>query len=726
MSLVLESGTIVADRFRIESILGRGGFANTYLAQDLAMDRKVVVKELCPPGSVRKGDTLLIPEGEHIPHQFLREAKTLARLRLDGVVQIFDAFRWGGTVYSIMEHVAHAKDLAQEIQALGPMEPERVRRMLIALCDSLQEVHQRGFLHRDIKPSNVLLLPNDRPVLIDFGSAREWHADKTVQHTVMFTPGYTPIEQLGTAGRRGPESDLYSLGATAYEMLTGVRPASSADRVSGVELVPIRRVRPEVPEELSAAIEHALALHSWQRPGTAAELRAELTTSGHSNKPISSTLEEMDQKTLALQKLKYGKKECPACSGVLDTPNPLKVGACPVCRHGKLTKRDIDERRCPICRTGVLKELKNSTPIKICPFCKSGRLHTQGLLKKSASCPICTAMFSRDKNELTVTNLGSSRSDLAETGTAGDSDEFWLPLSGRSARVVYCETCSAEWDELAGGDLRLFSWRDDPFGIARRFKSLSRGEWARVAIRLQPDAGNVVCARCNADYFAEGGSLTLLDAEHDAFGFAAEYQGRRIPEAALRFIGVDKSSGMPGPVCSDCKTEFDAEGDYLRLRATGNRALRPHIDQAKPFEDWHRLAKGLPAIDEEAEWSAQFDGILRSSLLSGAIPWVDRKKPDLLWRSDAELIDEHARGRLSVYRDLVEFRAKKCNWSAPLDVIRSISMDGEEVVIRAVGESEALRFRIDPQDVAADLASGRREVTLTAADLIECLTLLRA
>ncbi|MDQ2986219.1 MAG: protein kinase, partial [Armatimonadota bacterium] len=663
---------------------------------------------------------LRLPEGEHLPHQFLKEAKTLARLRLPGVVQIFDAIRWNGTVYSIMEYLANARDLDEVLQAERVMEPSRVRAMLLTLCEVLEQVHKQGFLHRDIKPSNILLLPDDRPVLIDFGSAREWHADKTVQHTVMFTPGYAPIEQLGTIGRRGPESDLYSLAATAYEALTGNRPASAADRVGGLELVPIRRLRPDVPEGFAHAIEHALAIESHRRPGTAAEWARELDSGDESDlAPGSDTIDAYDAKLVALQRLKFGKKECPSCQGVLDTPTPLKPNVCPVCRRGRLVNRDIDERRCPVCRSGFLKELKNSNPIKLCPLCKSGRLRKRGILGKTLSCQTCSALFARSGNELTLEDGGSSRSDLAEVGSTGDSDAYWLPLSGRSGRVVRCEGCASEWDELANGDLRLFSWRDDPFGVARRYKCLSRGEWARVALRLSPDAGNVVCSGCSADYFAESGTLTLLDADHDAFGFAAAYQARRLETEAVRFIGVDKASGKAGPVCGDCRTEFDVEGDYLRLRATGNRALRSHIGEARPLEDWHRLARGLPAIDEEDAWMSAFEALLQRSMLGGGIQWANKKRPEILWQSQSERLG--TRGTLILTATGIDFQAKRNGWKAPLDVVRSVEVEGDVVTLRVVGEAEPLAFRIMPETVAVDLASGRREVELDAECFAEAL-----
>ena len=433
----------------------------------------------------------------------------------------------------------------------------------------------------------------------------------------------------------------------------------------------------------------------------------------------------MDRQLVELQKLKFDKRECPCCGELLETPTPLKPMACPVCRAGKIMPRKADERWCPICRSGALKTLKNESPIKLCPICTKGRLKVGGLLRNRLACESCGAVLGKKGMQLTLIEEGKiNRPEIPEEAS-GDSDSYWLPLSGRAKKVVHCETCRAHWDEDADGSMSLFRWDDDPFGVARKYQSLTKAEWALVGLRLKPDAGNATCSRCDADFFLEENVLVPLTVHHDPYGFMGEYRGCRLDIDAVRFLGVYKASGKLGPVCGECRTEFDEEGDYLRLRATSNERLASHLEEARPLEDWHRIARGLPAIDEETEWRARFNEVLRMALLTGEVPWADRKKPEVLWRSDAELIDQRARGRMLLYADCIEFQNRKHGVTAPLDVIRSISLSEGAALLDVVGHAEPLAFAIINETVSIDLSSGKRNVVLEASDFVDALDLAK-
>lgn len=436
---------------------------------------------------------------------------------------------------------------------------------------------------------------------------------------------------------------------------------------------------------------------------------------------MSSALERFDRQLVELRKLKFDKRECPACRGLLETATPLRLMTCPVCRAGKLARRRVDEKWCPVCRSGALKTLRNSSSIRICPICGMGRLRASGLLRRRLECSECHASFAKRANVLTLLGSGRNSRKGVEEGSAGDSDAYWLPLSGRSRIVVHCETCKAHWDEHEDGSMSLFRWEEDPFGVARKHRALTKAEWAKVGVRLRPDSGNMTCSKCDADFLADGEEIVPLHADHDPYGFIADYKGCRLTPDSLRFLGVYKTSGNPGPVCGDCRTEFDAEGDYLRLRATVNPALAAYVDQARPFEDWHRLARGLPAIDEEAAWRDAYEGALRRALVTGEVRWADKKKADLLWRSDAELIEPQARGRMLLYRESIEFQSKRNGWAAPRDVVRGVTAQDDVVTLDVVGRPEPLDFRIRPETVSIELASGKREVLLDAEDFAEAI-----
>jgi len=324
---------------------------------------------------------------------------------------------------------------------------------------------------------------------------------------------------------------------------------------------------------------------------------------------------------------------------------------------------------------------------------------------------------------LTLETAGSGRKQIAE-GTEGDSEAFWLPLSGRSAELVGCDTCAAFWDVGDDGGLTLFRWADDPFNVAKKYATLTKQQWASVGLRLSPDAGNLACSKCDAEFRLVSGQVTPLHAARDPYEFVADYKGQQLSIESIRYLGVYKTSGKPGPVCSECRTEFDSEGDYLRLRGTSHDWLVAHVGEARPMEDWHRLARGLPAIDEEAEWQRQFDLELRHALLSGEIAWADRKRPEVLWRSEVDLIEPRARGRITLSANRLEFESRKHRLSAPVDAVRSCTAEDDLVTIRVVGEPEPLAFRFESETVAVELESGRRDLVLEAIDFAQALRAL--
>jgi hypothetical protein len=563
--LELAPGALVAERYIVQRVLGRGGFAITYLAHDKVADRLVALKELAPQGSTRLNGHLELPDAANasrhrLVHQFLREAKLLARLRLPGVVQIYDAFQFGGTVYSVMEYLADAVSLDRVLAANGALPYPRALRIIVQVAESLEDIHRAGYLHRDIKPSNILLLPGDEAVLIDFGAAREWQADSTVEHTALYTPGYAPIEQLGERGRRGPQTDVYALAATAFEMLTGALPTSAVDRVNGIPLRSISDFVGEVPASAAAAIVSGLALRASDRPPSAAAFARMLEAPGEADQEELSEVEAMDDALCRLGALRVPKNSCP-CGGLLETPKPLKSNACPVCRNGTLRCRTLEENRCPVCRSGVIVRERNYDPMRYCPLCKYGILaRAKGFSRKQLRCGGCEARFEIPRAGF-LRFLGAPKKQLlVDEGFAAPEIEFWLPMSERSDSTARCETCGAQWDIKHSGGMRLAKVAEDPYGVAKQHRNLTAAEWARVAARLPVDAGNLFCEACGADYYEDEDSITLVDAPTDAFGFAAEYLGRRLDPERLPWMGVGKTSGAVGPVCTSCGTEYDADG----------------------------------------------------------------------------------------------------------------------------------------------------------------------
>jgi serine/threonine-protein kinase len=274
VSAELPPGAVLpGDRYRIRRVIGRGGTAITYEADDLRLGRLVAVKELFSAGAVRAGGVLQPPAHEadafaDARERFLREATVLARFNHPGIVRVFEVFEANGTAYLAME-LLQGRTLHEYLTGRGRPFTESEARDLAARCiDALAVVHAAGVLHRDLNPANVILTDDGRVVLIDFGLARDFVADQTTPITRMVTPGYAPPEQYTGSGRLGPPTDVYGLAATLYRAVAGRAPANAPDRQAGAGLPAPHRLAPTCSRPFSDAILDGLELQFSHRPQT--------------------------------------------------------------------------------------------------------------------------------------------------------------------------------------------------------------------------------------------------------------------------------------------------------------------------------------------------------------------------------------------------------------------------------------------------------------------------
>ena len=254
----LTAGHVLQSRYRVVSSLGRGGMGAVYRAWDMRLNMPVALKEMIPqPG--------LAPAAlAELRHQFEQEASILARLNHPHLVRVIDFFDEGGNSYLVMDYV-EGDSLACRMEKEGPLPEARVLAWAGQLLDALDYCHQQGVLHRDIKPQNVIIRPDERAVLVDFGLVKLWDPSDPRTKTAMRgmgTPEYAPPEQYETAaGHTTPASDIYSLGATLYHALTGKAPPTATLRMADpTQYVPLREMAPHVSEETEAAIEKAMDL----------------------------------------------------------------------------------------------------------------------------------------------------------------------------------------------------------------------------------------------------------------------------------------------------------------------------------------------------------------------------------------------------------------------------------------------------------------------------------
>ena len=275
----LPPGTLLNDQFVVGRVLGKpGGFGITYLAFDRHLEATVALKEYLPRDlALRAGDGLtVIPqgteEGELFRYglgQFLTEARTLAKLDHPNIVRVRQFFEARGSAYLVMDYY---RGLSLAEYLLGQPDRRLPEAKALALMqpvlDGLRSVHAEGFLHRDIKPQNIYLARlkggGVRPILLDFGAARQAMADRSRSISVVISPGYAPFEQYHRRGQQGPASDIYSAAAVLYRMVTGETPPEATERMAGVTFKHAAAFGVSLP--VSVAITNAMAMDPGTRP----------------------------------------------------------------------------------------------------------------------------------------------------------------------------------------------------------------------------------------------------------------------------------------------------------------------------------------------------------------------------------------------------------------------------------------------------------------------------
>jgi len=226
------------EHFRVESVLGKGGFGITYAAMDLQLGKRVAVKELLPDSIATRVDgSTVVPQSQALDEnwmwardRFLEEARLLAGFSHPSIVGVHRLIEANGTVYMVMDYV-DGESCEARLRRIGQVKDEpTLVSMVIPILEGLNEVHYAGVLHRDIKPENILINRHEQPVLIDFGSARS-AVGATMTMTSIVTHGYSPIEQYQTKGKMGPWTDIYAMGAVMCRAMTGEKPPVAADRL---------------------------------------------------------------------------------------------------------------------------------------------------------------------------------------------------------------------------------------------------------------------------------------------------------------------------------------------------------------------------------------------------------------------------------------------------------------------------------------------------------------
>ena len=276
-----EGALLQGGRYRIDRVLGQGGFGITYLGEHVMLGSKLAVKEFfmkdfCNRDTETSGVSVG-SEGsreivERFRMKFIKEARSIYRLRHKHIIHVIDVFEENGTAYYVMEHVGGGS-LADKV-ASGALPEADAVRYIRQVASALEYVHSMNVMHLDVKPANILLNEKDNAVLIDFGLAKQYDNEghQTSSTPVGISHGYAPLEQYrrGGVSTFSPATDIYSLGATLYKLVTGLTPPEASD-VNDDGL-------PQMPETISAsvraAIEKAMQPRRKDRPQSISEFIA--------------------------------------------------------------------------------------------------------------------------------------------------------------------------------------------------------------------------------------------------------------------------------------------------------------------------------------------------------------------------------------------------------------------------------------------------------------------
>ncbi len=262
------TGAILKEKFEIREPLGAGGMGMVYKGWDRTLMRDVAIKKM----------HAAITLNEALRERFVREARVVANLTHPYIVAIHDIVIVDKEVYLIFEYV-DGETLSEAVDRKGPFAPAECVRMLSRVCEALSYAHEKGIIHRDLKSPNIMLNAKGYPKVMDFGLARtlDTQTSAGADGRAIGTPAYMAPEQH--AGEASPQSDLYSLGVTAYELLAGRLPFPGPDYLSQKERHAFAPLPPAVPENLRRLITQCLACDPRSRPSGTSEILAQLLRS---------------------------------------------------------------------------------------------------------------------------------------------------------------------------------------------------------------------------------------------------------------------------------------------------------------------------------------------------------------------------------------------------------------------------------------------------------------
>lgn len=313
---ILLPGTTLQGKFIVGELLGTGGFANTYIGWNQMLACRVAIKEFFPRSmSVRGGDRKTVSVSgetarEHYKlslRSFLEEARRLAELNdVFGIPDIYSYFEENGTGYIVMEYLEGITVKKLMKDSGGRLSYEWSRQIILSVLMILKDIHRRGILHRDIAPDNIMITSDGVVELIDFGVAKR-QMGHMADSVLMLKAGYSPLEQYTRNAAQGVYTDLYSVAASFYHMITGSKPPAAMERFNLESLKPLSSFGIQIPKQAEMAIMMCLYLNPEYRLASAEEFIMALD--GENFKPVRERKQQNE--TDGVAKEKNGNREFP-------------------------------------------------------------------------------------------------------------------------------------------------------------------------------------------------------------------------------------------------------------------------------------------------------------------------------------------------------------------------------------------------------------------------------
>lgn len=281
----LPCGTVLGERYLVGRVLGQGGFGITYMGYDQLLDVPVAIKEYYPNGFVTRDasySTMVTECGmvgsdvvEANRKRFLREAQSLAKLsNLPEVVHVQNFFSANGTAYIVMEYI-QGSTLKSYVNQYGRLDAHWVLNILRPAMQALQKVHEAGIVHRDISPDNIMVMPDGRVKLLDFGAVRDYGLMVTHNTQAVVKPGFAPPEQYQHSGNIGSWTDVYAMCATLYYCMTGMLAPDAPKRMMENIHPDFTQIPGLNPRQIQI-LERGMALRYSERIQTVAELEMQM------------------------------------------------------------------------------------------------------------------------------------------------------------------------------------------------------------------------------------------------------------------------------------------------------------------------------------------------------------------------------------------------------------------------------------------------------------------